>query len=230
MEACSLDLRQRIVQACDEGLETRQVTADRFQVSTAFIRRLLQRRRETGSIEARPHSGGFAPVLREKHLERLRHRIRDHPDDTLAQLCRWTVDHGGPTVSVPTMCRALKTLGLVRKKKSLHAQEQETPRIRRRRRRWRKQAAAIDPRKLVFVDESGATTAMACIRGRAPAGQRVAGAVPHGHWQVMTMLGAIRTSGLVAASSILAPTDSDVFRAFVGDALVPALRLCATLS
>src|SRR5512146_1363363 len=70
MEACSLDLRQRIVHACDKGSQTRQEIADRFQVSTAFIRRLLQRRRETGSIAARPHSGGFAPALRDKHLER----------------------------------------------------------------------------------------------------------------------------------------------------------------
>jgi len=60
MEAYSLDLRSRIVQACDENLETRQEIADRFGVCTAFIRRLLQRRRECHSIAAKPHRGGFA--------------------------------------------------------------------------------------------------------------------------------------------------------------------------
>lgn len=224
MEAYSQDLRQRIVQACDEALETRQEIADRFEVSTAFIRRLLQRRRETGSIAARPRRGGCAPALRHKHLDRLRQRIRDRPDATLAELCHWMAEHKGPSVSVPTLCRSLRKLGLVRKKKSLHASEQETPRIRRLRRNWRKTAATIDPHKLVFVDESGATTAMARTRGRAPAGQRVTGAVPHGHWQVMTLLGAIRLSGLAAASSILCPTDRDVFRAFVSNALAPVLR------
>jgi transposase len=84
--------------------------------------------------------------------------------------------------------------------------------------------AAVDARKLVFVDESGINTSMTRTRGRATPGERVPGAVPRGHWQTLTMIGAIRLDGMAAAVTVDAATDADVFGAFVHDALVPALR------
>lgn len=96
--------------------------------------------------------------------------------------------------------------------------------MKRLRRAWRREVADVDARRLVFVDESGANTAMTRTRGRAARGERVAGAVPHGHWQTLTMLGALRLEGLAAAATVPSPTDSDVFRAFVAASLVPALR------
>jgi transposase len=54
----SQDLRERVVNACDKGNHTRGEVATLFGVSTAWIRRLLQRRRATGSIAPRPHAGG----------------------------------------------------------------------------------------------------------------------------------------------------------------------------
>lgn len=83
---------------------------------------------------------------------------------------------------------------------------------------------SIDPSRLVFIDESGATTAMTRLRGRAPRGERVHGSTPHGHWKVTTIIGALRRSGLVASMTIDCPTDSDVFREYVDRVLVPALR------
>ena len=82
---------------------------------------------------------------------------------------------------------------------------------------------------LVFVDESGASTAMTRTRGRAPRGERVIGRVPQGHWKTLTMLGAVRLEGLVAgatvpAATVPAATDTPLFKAFVAEALVPALR------
>ena len=50
------------------------------------------------------------------------------------------------------------------------------------------------------------------------------GAVPQGHWKTLTMIGAIRLEGRAAAVTVDAATDTDVFRAFVREALVPALR------
>lgn len=78
--------------------------------------------------------------------------------------------------------------------------------------------------KLVFVDESGATTSMTRTHGRAPPNQRVLGSVPQGHWKVMTMLGALRLEGVVSSASIEAPTDTEIFRCFVHKGLVPAIR------
>ncbi len=53
MEAYSLDLRKRVLAACDAGQSTKKV-AEQFDVSPAWVRRLKQRRREDGSIEPRP--------------------------------------------------------------------------------------------------------------------------------------------------------------------------------
>ena len=91
---------------------------------------------------------------------------------------------------------------------------------------WCEEFAAIDPARLVFVDESGASTAMDRTYGRAPSGVRVDGPVPHGHWKVTTLTAAVRLDG-VPPSACLAfdgATDSACFEAYVERCLVPALR------
>jgi len=65
---------------------------------------------------------------------------------------------------------------------------------------------------------------MTRLYGRAPPGERVAGAVPHKGWRTLTMLGALRLDGLAAAFTVDAATDAEVFRGFVLAALVPVLR------
>ena len=109
-------------------------------------------------------------------------------------------------------------------KKSLHASERDTPRVAELRREWVERVRKVPAKKLVFVDESGATTGMTRTHGRAPPNARVAGAVPHGHWKVLTMLGAVRLGGMVSGACIEAATDTEIFRCFVRRALVPVLR------
>ena len=92
------------------------------------------------------------------------------------------------------------------------------------RERFLAEVAAVDPGRLVFVDESGATTSMTRTRGRGERGVRVEGLVPGGHWKVTTMLGAVRLDGVAAATTVEAATDGPTFLAFVGQALAPALR------
>ena len=65
---------------------------------------------------------------------------------------------------------------------------------------------------------------MTRTRGRAPRGTRVEGSVPNGHWSTLTMIGALRLEGVAAAATVDAATDGPIFRSFVTDALVPALR------
>lgn len=78
--------------------------------------------------------------------------------------------------------------------------------------------------KLVFLDESGAQTNMTRTHGRAPRGERVIQKVPNGHWLTTTMIAAIRTSGPFAQAIVRGATDSEVFLAYVKDALVPQLK------
>jgi len=96
--------------------------------------------------------------------------------------------------------------------------------VRRLREAYLAEVATIVAERLVVVDESGCTTSMTRTRGRAERGTRVHDAVPGGHWQVTTLIGAVRTSGVAVAVSIEAATDGLVFLAFVRDALVPTLR------
>lgn len=93
-----------------------------------------------------------------------------------------------------------------------------------RRRRWREETGGIDPEKLIFLDESGVTTEMTRRYGRALRGERVREGTPAGHWQTLTVLGAIRSSGWLATMTIEAATDGDVFRAYLEQVLCPRLR------
>ena len=89
---------------------------------------------------------------------------------------------------------------------------------------WRTQVEALDPSHLVFVDESGVTRSMTRRYGRAPKGQRVHGAVPLGHWEVTTLIGALALDGLRVGFTVDAATDGDIFQVFVQQVLRPALR------
>ncbi len=112
MAAYSMDLRERVVAACDEGLDTRAEVAERFSVSPSWVRRLLQRRRQTGSIAPRPHGGGQPPAFDGAAAERLRQAVAADPDATLKELAA----AGGVACSTSAVDRALRRLGITRKK------------------------------------------------------------------------------------------------------------------
>jgi transposase len=111
MQAYSLDLRKRVLLACDGGKATKQV-ARLFDVSPAWVQRLKQRRRELNTIEPLPRKHGPDPKLTPEHRTRLREAVEQQPDATLAEL-KHTLKL---SASVPTICRALQALGLSLKK------------------------------------------------------------------------------------------------------------------
>ncbi len=76
----------------------------------------------------------------------------------------------------------------------------------------------------MFLDESGVTTQMTRLWGRAVRGERVREGAPAGHWQILTLLGALTVGGLVATMTIPSATDGDVFLAYVEQVLCPALK------
>ncbi len=113
MEAYSQDLRKRVLAACDAGHGTKAV-ADLFEVSTAWVRRLKQRRRERGTIEPLPPRHGRIPKFTEADLQRLGKLVEQSPDATLKELQqRLELD-----VTTASICRRLKQLRLTFKKKS----------------------------------------------------------------------------------------------------------------
>jgi transposase len=112
MRSDSMDLRERVVAACDSGEETREQVARRFCVSLAWVYRLLARRRDTGTIAPKPHGGGQPPAFQGESAERLRKAVADCPDATLEELR----DATGVDCGTSAVFRALNRLGLPRKK------------------------------------------------------------------------------------------------------------------
>jgi transposase len=219
MTPYSQDLRQRIVETARRGDGTLSQIAERFLVSVSFVTRLLQLHRRTGSVEPRPHGGGHPAVLTPDDLERLRELIGERPDATLEE-CR---KHLGSSCSLATLSRALSRLGLPRKKKVPRACEQGSPEVQEQRREFCEELADIDPRRLVFVDECGANTAMTRRYGRAPAGERVYTDTPGG-WESITLTCGMRLSGAMAALAFPGATNTVKFEDYVAEVLVPELR------
>ena len=84
--------------------------------------------------------------------------------------------------------------------------------------------AALDrPRQLVFIDETGTTTNMTRLRGRAPKGKRLIGKTPHGHWELGTFIAALRHDRITAPMVIDRPMNGEIFLAYVLTFLLPTL-------
>ncbi len=94
----------------------------------------------------------------------------------------------------------------------------------RRRRAWFEAQPGLDPDRLVFVDETGASTKMARRCGRALRGQRCRASVPHGHWKTTTFVGALRRSGMTAPMTLDGAMYGAAFLAYVEQVLAPALK------
>ena len=219
MKPLSNDLRQRILDAVDSREGSRRKLAARFSVNVSTITRLLQLRRQTGSYQPRPHSGGVAPTLDRDALERLRKVVEQTPDATLETLKQRMGVSGRRMI----ICRALQKLGLPLKKKSPHAAERDTPEVEKRRREFRKRVDPIEPRRLVFVDETGVTTAMTPSYGRAPKGERVEASAP-ASWESVTVIAAMGLDGVRAPLMFPGSVNAATFLVYVEQVLVPALH------
>ena len=92
------------------------------------------------------------------------------------------------------------------------------------RERWFDRQPDLDPRRLIFIDETGASTKMARLRGRSPRGERCRAPIPHGHWKTTTFTAGLRLDGLVAPWLLDGAMDGEAFLVYVTRVLVPTLR------
>lgn len=106
----------------------------------------------------------------------------------------------------------------------MFASEQDRPDVARRRLRWRRHQGRLDPARLVFIDETWAKTNMAPLRGWCTRGRRLVGKVPHGHWQTMTFIAALRHDRISAPCVIDGPINGEGFLAYVEQFLAPTLE------
>jgi transposase len=116
MKAYSLDLRERIVRAVDDGMAKSQA-ARLFGVSRSTIKRYVRQRRQIGSLAPQPRPGGPPPLIGPAQRETLRAQVAAAPDATLADHCAAWERTQGVRVSVATMRRALARLNWTVKKR-----------------------------------------------------------------------------------------------------------------
>jgi transposase len=110
MKAYSMDLRERVLKDCDAGMKTAAV-ATKYSVSPAWVRRLKQRRRQTGEVAPIPQRHGPLPAG-QIYADRIRLAVREAPDLTLREY----IQRFALPISKSALARALAALGLSRKK------------------------------------------------------------------------------------------------------------------
>lgn len=115
MKAYSFDLRQRVLAALDRGMSRTDIVST-FQVSLASLKRWHAARRDTGDFTPQRPSGGFEPTITPDQHAQLRAQVAAFPDATLAEhATRWNAAHG-TSISQWSIGRAIRALGLTRKK------------------------------------------------------------------------------------------------------------------
>ena len=108
-------------------------------------------------------------------------------------------------------------------KKSLHATEQGRPDVVAARRRFIVRQPALDPKHLIFLDETAATTKMTRTHGRCLRGQRLLDPVPHGHWKTSTLVAGLCLTGITAPYVMDGAMTGAVFLQYVKQILAPTL-------
>jgi len=226
MAAYSLDLRERIVAAYDRGGVTQKQVGESFGVSQTFVAKLLKQRRETGELGDRYHRGRKPGTkITPEYEEKIRGLVDGQPDITLEEIR----DELGLGCTPQAVYYALRRMGYSYKKRryghaSSPACEQSREDVAEARENWRRDQPKLDPAALVFLDESGAKTNMTRLYGRAVRSSRCHATAPSGRWETTTMISSVRLDGTTACMALEGATNTEVFRAYIGEVLLPTLR------
>ncbi|MEJ8630164.1 IS630 family transposase [Sphingomonas sp. I4] len=216
----SQDLRERVVAAIDSGMSCR-AAATRFGVSAASAIRWRQLVVQHGTPAAKPQGGDRRAARIDAHATFILEAIEAKDDITLVELQALLAERGTP-VGIGTLWPFFDRHRITRKK-TAHATEQDRPDILKRREEWFDVQLDLDPERLVFIDETWASTNMARRHGRCRRGERLRSGVPHGHWKTTTLVAGLRRTGMVAPMVLDGPINRDAFVAYVRQVLVPGL-------
>lgn len=217
MKAYSLDLRERVVRAVDQGYQRAEII-NLLGVSRATIKRYVKLRRETGQLERKPIPG--RPPKKSTSLRAgLVAQLGAYPDATLEMHCQFWEQTSGVRVSTTTMSRVIRRLGWTRKKKTIGA----TERNEEARAAWREQCKDLDATKLVVIDECGSHIGLTPLYARAPRGARATGSVPRNRGKNTTLIAALSWSGIGESLLLDGSVTTAVFEQYVERILAPSL-------
>lgn len=215
------DLRERIFAAADAG-EAGAAIAARLLVSASHVSKVLARRLRTGETAARPQRC-HVPLKLAAHHDAIGRRVAECPDATLGELRTWLREALGVEASTTLVWETLNRLKLTLKKKTTRAAERDRPDVAKSRRRWRRRRRELNPRKLVFIDETSTRTNMFRPRGRSRRGRRLVATMPHGERRTSTFVAALRHDRLAAPFVIDGAVDGETFRTYAREVLAPTL-------
>ena len=184
--ALSDDLRERVVEAVVLGGLSRNQAAAHFKVSVASAVRWVKRFTTTGEISPAPSGGDRRSGRIESHRDYLLGLIRRTPDITLLEIQERLIANCGERFAVSVLWRFFDRHEITFKRKTAHAEEQQRADVHSRRREWFAGQLDLDPTKLVFIDETGASTNLARKCGRCRRGRRLRAAIPHSHYKTVT--------------------------------------------
>jgi transposase len=124
MRPYSVDFREKVVKAYERGDTSIRRLAARFDVSKAFIQRVLKQKKLTGHVQPKKQGGAMKSQL-EKYSMQLAQMVENYPDLTLGEYCEYWGETYGLGLSTSTMCRALQKQQLTRKKRRFVALKQQ---------------------------------------------------------------------------------------------------------
>lgn len=168
---------------------------------------------------------GKAPRVRQASRKIEAYRlgaIEEQVDIMLVELAEMLRSEHGAVFTPSNIWRFLDRHSMTVKK--AHASEQERPDLLAWRHAWFKAQPDLDPERLVFIDETGVSTKMARLRGRARRGIRCRPPIPHGHWKTTTFTGALRLTGMTAPMVLDGPMTGEWFAAYAKQVLAPTLH------
>ena len=167
--------------------------------------------------------GGPRPMIRDETEAALKDMVKSDNHLTLAEYRDRLADRTEIRV-IPGRWAGPQASGAQREKEDLACDRAGRGRILEERQAWPETIAGIAVERFVFLDESAARTDLVRSHGWSPCGERAPGTAPCGHWERVTILGALGPEGIVAAMSIPAATDGAVFCAWLEQVLLPELR------
>lgn len=136
MKAYSTDLREKIALLYDTNDYSLNEVADLFGVGRRTVARFVQKYRVGISLAPQPHAGGYPAVLTPEIRSVLRNKVTETPDATLLELTSYLKTKAHVSVHLSTVCRALQTLGLPRKKRRWRPLKEMNKSVRRSGSRW----------------------------------------------------------------------------------------------
>lgn len=106
----------------------------------------------------------------------------------------------------------------------MRAAEQDRPDVAAARKALRRKQPRLDPKRLVFIDETSVSTTITRLYGRAALGERLVQKVPHGNWKTITFIAALRHNRVTAPFVLEGPMNGETFKAYVEQFLAPTLE------